>query len=195
MLVACEFSARVRDAFRARGHDAVSCDVRPTEGDPSYHLRGDVREHLESGWDLIVAFPPCTYLTSSNAWRWAAIEQEREHALELVRAILAAPAPRIALENPQGAINSQVRKPDQVVHPWQFGDPFTKRTGLWLKGLPPLRPEATEPPPEVTPWVQAGYGPRNAHGQRTSHGVSRGGRKRGRTFPGIARAMAEQWAP
>ncbi len=193
VLVACEFSARVRDAFRALGHDAWSCDVEPTTGDSRWHLQGDVRGHLESGWDLMVAFPPCTYLTASNAWRWAAIAEQRGGALDFVRTLLAAPIPRIALENPAGAIGSNVRPADQYVQPWEFGAAWQKRTGLWLTGLPPLVPEVSVRPPDVVPWCQAGYGARRESGTRQPGGVHRRAAERNLTFPGIARAMAAQW--
>lgn len=145
VLVACEFSAVVRDAFLARGHDAWSCDIEPTEGDPQRHFQGDVMKILESAWDLMVAFPPCTYLTKSNAWRWDVIETERAEALEFVRRLMSAPIHKIAIENPAGAIGTQIRKADQYVQPWHFGDPYQKTTGLWLKGLPKLAPEARGP--------------------------------------------------
>lgn len=199
VLVACEYSARVRDEFRARGHDAYSVDILPTEGDPRWHMRGDALDAIRAWrWDLLIAFPPCTYLTNSNAWRWNAIREQREEALGFVRRIMEADVPRIAVENPAGAIGTQIRKADQYVQPWWFGDPFQKATGLWLKNLPKLRPEVTEKPAEVRPWAQAGYGPRDpVTGRRTSKGPAggavRSAHERSRTFRGIARAMAEQW--
>jgi hypothetical protein len=197
VLVACEFSARVRDEFRARGHDAWSVDIVATEGDPSWHYQRDVLDLLDRGWDMMIAFPPCTYLTKSNAWRWNRIEVERKEALEFVRTLMAAPIERIAIENPAGAIGTAIRKADQYVHPWQFGDPYQKMTGLWLTNLPKLVPEFTVPPSTVQPWCQGGYGPRGSGSaradSRTSAGAVRKGRERARTFAGIARAMAEQW--
>jgi len=195
ILIACEFSGRVRDAFRARGHDAWSCDLAPTEGDDSYHVQADVFEVLTAppAWDAMIAFPPCTYLTKSNAWRWGAIEAERERALNFVRGLMGAPIPLIAIENPSGAIGTQIRKADQYVQPWMFGDPYQKMTGLWLKGFARLAPEVQVKPADVVPWVQAGYGPRKENGKRTSGGVVRSAHERNKTFPGIARAMAEQW--
>lgn len=198
ILIACEYSARVRDRFRANGHDAWSCDILPTEGDPRWHIQGDALDAIERDrWDMVIAFPPCTYLTNSNAWRWDAIAAERAEALEFVRRIMKADVPRIAVENPAGAIGTQIRKADQYVQPWHFGEPFQKTTGLWLKNLPALVPAVTAKPADVVPWAQAGYGPRDANGRRTSKGPAggavRSGHERSRTFAGIAQAMADQW--
>jgi len=194
VLVACEYSARVRDAFRARGHDAWSCDLEPTEGDPTWHLQGDVTRWIAPGeWDLMIAFPPCTYLTSSNAKRWDAIAEQRAEALAFVRTLMDAPIPKIAVENPMGAIGSHIRPADQYVHPWMWGEPWQKRTGLWLCGLSRLVPSVTEKPPGVVPWVSAGYGPRRACGTRTPGGAVRASSDRSRTFASIANAMADQW--
>jgi hypothetical protein len=194
VLVACEFSGRVRDAFRARGHDAWSLDLEPTAADPRWHIRADLSAVDLTGWDVLLAFPPCTYLTASNAWRWTEIATQRAAALDFVRMILAAPVPRIAVENPAGAIGTQIRPADQYVDPWQFGDPWTKRTGLWLSGLPPLVPAVASRPPDTAPWCQAGYGPRRPSGTRQPGGQVRRAALRNLTFPGIARAMAEQWS-
>ena len=148
ILVACEFSSTVRDAFRRHGHDAWSVDLEPTEGDSRWHIRGDAlvaaRSHT---WDLMIAFPPCTYLTKSNAWRWDAIAAERGVALQFVRDLMHVPIARIAVENPAGAIGTCIRKADQYVQPWQFGEPFQKKTGLWLVNLPLLVPDVTIRPP------------------------------------------------
>lgn len=194
ILIACEFTATVRNAFRRRGHDAWSCDLEPTEGDPTYHIQGDVMDVLSRGWDMVIAFPPCTYLTKSNAWRWDAIADQRAEALEFVRTLMDAPAYRIAIENPSGAIGTGIRKADQYVQPWHFGQPYQKMTGLWLKNLPTLVPDVQVKPDDVVPWVQSGYGPRNANGKRTSGGVVRKAVDRNRTFEGIADAMARQWS-
>jgi hypothetical protein len=188
VLVACEFSARVRDAFRERGHDAWSVDIVPTLGDPSYHIQDDAITAIYTGvWDMIIAFPPCTYLTNSNAWRWDAIVQERLEALQFVRDIMACDCPRIAVENPVGAIGTQIRKADQYIQPWQFGDPYQKTTGLWLHGLPPLKPDVPVKPSNIVPWVQGTY--RTHQG----YGTVRKSKDRSLTFTGIARAMADQW--
>jgi hypothetical protein len=193
VLVACEHSARLRDAFRAHGHDAWSADLKATDGDPSWHYQRDVLRLLDRGWDLMVAFPPCTYLTKANAPRWAEIADQREQALDFVRALLAAPIPHIAVENPVGAVGTHIRPADQYIQPWQFGEPYRKKTGLWLHNLPKLVPEAAVEPANVEPWHRSMYGPRQANGKRRTRGVARTPRHRSLTFPGIARAMAEQW--
>jgi hypothetical protein len=178
VLVACEFSGRVRDAFRALGHDATSCDLLPSET-PGPHIVGDVRELLEDGWELMVAHPPCTALAVSGARWFERRQNEQDAALAFVRELLEAPIPRIALENPVSVISSRIRRPDQVIQPWQFGDGELKATCLWLKGLPPLVPTR----------VVAGRVPR-VHLE--SPGPDRW-RNRSRTYPGIAAAMAAQW--
>jgi len=192
VLIACEFSGIVRNEFIKAGHTAVSCDLLPTEI-PGPHVQGDVLELIDGEWDMMIAFPPCTYLTKSNAWRWSAIANERDEALRFVTCLMEAPISRIAIENPVGAVGSNIRPADQYVDPWQFGDPFQKRTGLWLKGLPALIPDITRRPDDVVPWCQAGYGPRRSGGTRKPGGVARSVTDRNRTFPGIAHAMAQQW--
>lgn len=179
VLVACEFSGIVRDAFRERGHDAWSCDLLESERGPEFHIRGNVLNWFDLDWDLMIAHPPCTHLAVSGA-RWFAEKRvEQAEALEFVRALLDAPIPRIALENPVSVISSHIRKPDQIIQPWQFGHDETKATCLWLKGLPPLVPTA----------IVDG---REARVHRMPPGPDRW-RERSRTFPGIARAMADQW--
>lgn len=177
VLVACEFSGIVRDAFRERGHDAWSCDLLPTER-PGPHLIADVREVVGDGWDLMVAHPPCTYLAVSGARWWAGREREQAEALDFVRYLLAAPIPRIALENPVGAIGTAIRPADQWIQPWQFGEPEVKRTGFWLVNLPHLTPTD----------VVDGRTPRVHH---ASPGPDRW-KERSRTLPGIAAAIADQ---
>lgn len=178
VLVACEYSGRVRDAFRALGHDAISCDLLPTETDGP-HYQGDVRDILHDGWDLMVAHPPCTHLAVSGA-RWFKDKvTEQAEALDFVRLLLDAPIPRIALENPVSIISSEIRKPDQVIQPWQFGHGETKATCLWLKGLPKLVP---------TNIVDG----REARVHRMPPGPARW-KERSRTYQGVAFAMAEQW--
>lgn len=178
VLVACEYSGVVRDAFLARGHDAMSCDLLPTEVAGPHH-QGDVRDVLYDDWDLMVAHPPCTHLAVSGA-RWFKDKlPEQAEALEFVRLLLEAPIARIALENPVSIISSRIRKPDQTIQPWQFGHGEVKRTCLWLKNLPPLQPtdvvDGREPrvhmmPPGPDRW-----------------------KERSRTFAGIGAAMADQW--
>jgi len=180
VLIACEFSGTVRDAFSALGHHAVSCDLLPSET-PGPHYIGDVREILADGWDLMVAHPPCTHLAVSGARHFAAKRESgvQQEALEFVRALLSAPIPRIALENPVSIISSQIRRPDQVIQPWQFGHGETKATCLWLVGLPKLTPTNIVPG-------------REARVHRMPPGPNRW-KERSRTFAGIAAAMAAQW--
>lgn len=179
VLVACEFSGVVRDAFIARGHDAMSCDLLPTER-PGPHYQGDVRELLTEDFGLMVAHPPCTHLAVSGARWFAGKLAEQAEAIEFVRALLDAPIPRIALENPVSIISSRIRKPDQTIQPWQFGHGEVKATCLWLKNLPPLVP---------TNIVEG----REARVHKMPPGPERW-RERSRTFQGIADAMAEQWS-
>ncbi len=179
VLIACEFSGTVRDAFTRAGHDATSCDLLPSES-PGRHYQGDVRDVLRDGWDMMIAHPPCTHLAVSGA-RWFKDKQaEQEEALAFVRLLLDAPIPRIALENPVSIISSRIRKPDQIIQPWMFGHGETKATCLWLQGLPPLRPtnivdgrEARihKMPPSADRW-----------------------KERSKTYQGVAQAMAEQWS-
>ena len=178
VLIACEFSGVVRDAFTKRGHDAWSCDLLPTESEGN-HIQGDVLEILRGGWDLMIAFPPCTHLSVSGA-RWFKNKQkEQAEALEFVRALLNAPIDRMALENPIGVISTKVRKPDQIIQPWQFGHGETKATCLWLRGLPPLKPTNIVEGREGRVWKEPPSRDR--------------WKNRSRTYRGIADAMAEQW--
>lgn len=178
VLVACEFSGVVRDAFTAAGHDATSCDLLPSERDGN-HYCGDVRDILGDGWDLMIAHPPCTYLAVSGARWWAGRKREQAEALEFVKLLLDAPIPRIAVENPIGAISKAIRKPDQIIQPWQFGHGETKATCLWLKDLPPLEPTEVVDGREHRVW-------------KMPPGANRW-RERSRTYSGVATAMAEQW--
>jgi hypothetical protein len=180
VLIACEFSGVVRDAFRARGHDAWSCDLLPSER-PGPHYQRDVLDvaYGPIRWDLMVAHPPCTHLAVSGARWFHAKQAEQAEALAFVRALLDAPIPRIALENPVSVISSRIRKPDQIIQPWQYGHGEVKATCLWLQGLPPLVPTD----------VVAGRAPRVHH---ASPGPDRW-KERSRTLPGIAAAMADQW--
>lgn len=179
VLIACEFSGRVRDAFRANGHDAWSCDLLPCESDPQWHLQGDVIEHLRDGWDLMIAHPPCTHLAVSGARWFKEKRTEQEDALRFVQTLMDAPIPRIAIENPVSIISSRIRKPNQIIQPWQFGHGETKATCLWLKNLPLLTP---------TNIVDG----RNHSAWKEPPGPDRW-KNRSRTFLGIAEAMAEQW--
>ena len=190
LLVACEYSGRVRDAFAARGWDAWSCDLEPTES-PGQHYRGDVRDMLGERWDLMVAHPPCTYLCASGMhWTTRGLRDPKltEEALEFVRLLMDAPIHRIALENPVGAINTRIRKPDQRIQPWQFGDDASKATCLWLKNLPPLVPTNVLPLPASGRWAN-----QTASGQNKLGPSPTRWKERSKTYPGIAAAMAEQW--
>ena len=179
VLIACEYSGAVRDAFIAQGHDAISCDILPTDV-PGPHYQGDVRDILGDGFDLMVAHPPCTHLAVSGA-RWFKDKQtEQAEALDFVRLLLAAPIDKIALENPISIISSRIRKPNQIIQPWQFGHGETKATCLWLKSLPKLVP---------TNIVEG----REARIHKMPPGPDRW-KERSRTFEGIAEAMAQQWS-
>lgn len=178
-LIACEYSGRVREAFRAVGWDAWSCDLLPAEDGSQYHVQGPVEPLLDQGWDLMIAHPPCTHLAVSGARWFKDKQQEQAEALDFVRLLLDAPIPKIALENPVSIISSRIRKPDQIIQPWMFGHGETKATCLWLKGLPPLKPtnivEGRENrvhrmPPSPDRW-----------------------KERSRTYQGVADAMAQQW--
>jgi site-specific DNA-cytosine methylase len=181
VLVACEYSATVRDAFRALGHDAWSCDLLPTDGDPEWHLMGDVLEVIEDGWDLMIAHPPCTDLSVSGARHFAAkiADGRQQRALDFVQLLMDAPIERIAIENPISVISSKIRKPDQIIQPWQFGHGETKATCLWLKNLPKL---------EATDIVEG----REQRMHRLPPSPDRW-KIRSTTYKGIAQAMANQW--
>lgn len=179
ILIACEYSGKVRQAFRKLGHDAWSCDLLPSDDNSPYHITGDVLPLLDQGWDMMIAHPPCTHLAVSGA-RWFKDKQEEQReALRFVKQLLDAPIPKIALENPISIISSRIRKPDQIIQPWQFGHGETKATCLWLKNLPKLVPtdivEGRENriwklPPSKDRW-----------------------KLRSETYQGIADAMANQW--
>lgn len=178
VLVACEFSGVVRDAFASLGHDAWSCDVEPCEVE-GQHLLGDVRDVLDLGWDLLIAHPPCTHLAVSGARWFNGKRDEQAHALGFVMQLAAAPVARIAIENPVSILSSHWRRPDQIIQPWMFGHGETKATCLWLKGLPRLVP---------TNVVEG----RDARVHRMPPSPHRA-RERSRTLPGIAHAFAHQW--
>ena len=190
VLIACEYSGVVRDAFLNAGHYAMSCDLLPCESTASGdHYQGDVRDILDHDWDLMIAHPPCTHLAVSGARWFKDKPQEQQDALEFVRLLLDAPVPRIALENPVSIISSRIRKPDQIIQPYEHGHEATKTTCLWLKNLPLLQPS-------------------NIVGKGARH-ITKSGRSlpkwynlppsadrwkiRSATFPGIAAAMAAQW--
>jgi len=191
VLVACEYSGTVRDAFAALGHFVVSCDLLPSET-AGFHYQGDVRDILDCGWDLMIAHPPCTYLSVSGMhWTTRGLRdpQLTEDALSFVQLLMAAPIPCIALENPVSIISTRIRKPDQIVQPWWFGDDASKKTCLWLKNLPPLVP---------TDKLEGDDRTRRAN--QTPSGQNKLGpsedrwKIRSKTFNGIAMAMAQQWS-
>lgn len=178
VLVACEFSGIVRDAFIRAGHDAWSCDLLPSER-PGPHIQADILTAIGTEWDLMIAHPPCTHLAVSGARWFRDKKHEQEEALAFVRTLLAAPVAKIALENPISIISSRIRRPDQIIQPWMFGHGETKATCLWLKGLPKLTPTNI-------------VGGRAARVHMEPPGPDRW-KNRSRTFQGIADAMAAQW--
>jgi hypothetical protein len=200
MLVACEFSGRVRDAFEDEGWDAWSCDLLPTESEQTRlagkHVQGDVMEILHEGWLLVIAHPPCTYLSYAGGAHWKAPGrlEKRLEALEFFARLWLAPVPHICIENPRGCASPTIAKYSQVVQPYEFGDPYLKTTWLWLKNLPPLRVEEGMAVPPVGYWVDSNSRskvkrfPQGEYfkGLNKSH-------ERSITFNGIARAMARQW--
>ena len=187
VLIACEYSGTVRDAFIAQGHDAISCDLLPTDT-LGPHYQGDVRDILNDGFDLMIAHPPCTHLAVSGA-RWFKDKQEEQiEALDFVRLLLDAPIDKIALENPISIISSRIRKPNQIIQPWQFGHPESKSTCLWLKNLPVLVPTNILPLPESGRWNNQTPSGQNKLGPSEDRW-----KLRSATYKGIAQAMAEQW--
>jgi len=198
VLVACEYSGRVRDAFIAKGHDAISCDLLPTDA-PGPHYQGDIFDIIDNDFDLMIAHPPCTYLTvSGNRWfrpeyaeRFPTRHQDRLDGIDFFMKLYESRIPKIAVENPVGIMSKRFRKPNQYIHPYQFGDPQSKKTGLWLKGLPLLQgTELVEPQFHVAKdgrrdpiWHFESIGMKPL--ERMKH--------RSQTFQGIANAMADQW--
>ncbi len=186
VIVACEFSGTVRDAFIARGHDAISCDILPTET-PGPHIEGDIRDVDLTRYDLMIAHPPCTHLAVSGAAWFHKKEREQAEALEFVHWLMSAPVEHIAIENPVSIISSRIRKPEQIIHPYQFGHMEKKTTCLWLKNLPLLKEECNVREPMLAL-------PKRE--QERVHYLPPGPnrwKERSKTFPGIARAMARQW--
>lgn len=203
VLIACEESQTVCKELRALGHQAYSADILPCSGGyPEWHIQGDVTKILNDGWDLMIAHPPCTYLAvSGNKWlynkdgskneeRW----KNRAESLDFVRTLLEAPIERIALENPVSVISSQIRKPDQIVQPYMFGDQATKTTCLWLKNLPPLYPTNLVDKGERVVYKSGKSHPK-WYAEALSKAKTTEERRtlRSKTFIGIAKAMANQW--
>lgn len=213
ILIACEYSGRVRDAFLANGHDAMSCDLLPTEV-PGPHYQGSVADVINEGWDLAIFHPPCTHLAVSGARHFAAKQASgvQQDALDFVRLLLDAPIPRIALENPISIISSRIRKPDQIIQPWMFGEDASKSTCLWLKGLPLLKPtniiegqlyccglKIENGDVRGCPNCNGDKKAKRIYGNQTPSGQNNFGpsptrwKERSRTFEGIASAFAAQW--
>ena len=202
VLVACEESQTVCKAFRKRGHEAYSCDIiECSGGHPEWHLQQDVLPLLKEKWDMIIAFPPCTYLTVTGN-RWFNIDRygekaiqrhkDRKEAIDFFMAFANADCERIAIENPVGIMSSEWRKPNQIINPWQFGDAFEKKTCLWLKGLPELTPtNIVEIPPRKK--FDSGKSMPSWYAEAWHLPKEERAKLRSKTFPGIARAMAEQW--
>ena len=188
ILIACEYSGQIRDSFARFGHDVISCDFLPTEREGNHH-QGDVRDILYSQkWDLMVAHPSCTHLATSGARHFWRKEKEQKEALDFVRLLMNAPIPRWAIENPISVISSRIRPPDQIIQPYEYGDSFQKSTCLWLKNLPKLRP---------TKIVDRGEFYVSPSGKKlpawyAKHGKGKG-KERSMSFPGIAKAIGEQW--
>lgn len=193
VLIACEYSGTVRDAFLKRGHDAYSCDTQPTLTNPSRHLQQDVTPLLNEGWDLLIAHPPCTHLAVSGARWFSKKQKEQALALDFVRTLLAAPIPKICLENPISIISTRIRKPDQIIQPYQFGHPESKRTCLWLQGLPNLTPTDEVSPPRYREDGKPQWDNQTPTGQNKLGPSPERAMIRARTYPGIAEAMARQW--
>jgi len=194
ILIACEYSGTVRDAFARQGHNAVSCDLLPSDTD-GHHVIGDIRDLLDGEWDMLIAFPPCTYLCSMGIW-WNHKRPERwpltDKALEFFMELYNAPIPQIAVENPIGIISTRFRKPDCITQPWHHGEAFNKATCLWLKNLPPLQPTKIVDKGE---FYTKANGTRMAKWSHIQSGTNKEKRARiaSKTFQGIAEAMADQW--
>ena len=184
VLVACEFSGVVRDAFAAEEWDAWSCDLEPCERD-GQHIQGNVLEILDHGWDFLIGHPPCTSLAVSGRWYWNKYPDETSAALDFVQALMDAPVRHIAVENPVSIISTRIRKPDQIIQPWQFGHDASKKTCLWLKNLPKLE--------HTDIIIKDRYANQTPSGQNKLGPGPNRAKERARTYEGIAHAMAKQW--
>jgi len=198
VLVACEYSGAVRDEFIKLGHDAMSCDLLPTDV-PGPHYTGDVFDIINDGWDMMIAFPPCTHLALSGAaWFEEKIKDGRQQeAIDFVKALMSAPIDKIAIENPLGVIPNYIRPYDQIIQPYMFGDSFQKSTCLWLKNLPLLKPTKIVSKGEFFEWIDKKTGKKKRQPLWFYKALKEGKDRwkiRSQTFPGIAKAMAEQWS-
>lgn len=196
VLIGCEFSGVVRQAFRDRGHDAWSCDLLPAEDGSQFHIQDDVRDVLDAGWSLAIFHPPCTYLALSGIhWnnRVPGRTEKTEAALAFVQDLMDAPIPHIAIENPVGVISTRIRKPDQYIQPFEFGHDASKKTGLWLVNLPPLVPTVSVPPRLVN--GKPRWSNQTDSGQNRLAPSPDRWKVRSETYAGIAQAFASQWGP
>jgi hypothetical protein len=194
ILVACECSGAVRDAFLHKGHDAWSCDILPCESDPKNHLQCDVLTILDDGWDMMIAHPPCTDLAVSGAaWFKKKIEDgSQQRSVEFFMKLAMADIPKICVENPVSIMSSKWRKPDQIIQPWMFGDEASKKTCLWLKGIPKLIPTKIVGKGEIVTFSSGNRMPK-WYADAYKLPKAERSRIRSKTFPGIANAMADQW--
>lgn len=202
ILLACEESQEVTKRLRAKGHEAFSCDILPCSGGkPEWHFQQDVTELLKQKWDMIIAFPPCTFLTVTGN-RWFNIERygdkaikrhaDRKEAIDFFMMFANADCDKIVIENPVGVMSSHYKKPNQIVNPYQFGDPFEKKTCLWIKGLPNLIPTNIVEPPKRTEFASGKSMP-TWYADAWKLPKEERAKLRSKTFPGIAEAMTEQW--
>lgn len=189
VLVACEYSGRVRDAFTRMGHEAMSCDLLPTES-PGAHFQGDIREVLGGSWDMVLAFPPCTHLAVSGARYFAEkrADGRQKQGIEFFMLFVGCGVEKLVIENPIGIMSRVYRKPDQIIQPWQYGHPESKATCLWLRGVPLLRPTKILPQPDSGRWENQTPSGQNKLGPSVDRAKIRSA-----TYQGIAEAMAEQW--
>ena len=200
ILVGCEESQAVTIELRKLGHEAYSCDILPCSGGhPEWHIQDDVLEQLNNRWDMIIAFPPCTHLSGAGApsWKQKQADGRQQSAIDFVYKIRDADCEFIAIENPTGKLNTSWRKPDQIINPYQFGDPFKKRTCLWLKGMSKLVPtDVVEPKYHYTSNSTRGGMLKDGSRNKSKLPIFKAwdsAKERSKTFPGIAKAMAEQW--
>ena len=196
ILLACEESQAVTKELRALGHEAYSCDILPESGGhPEWHIQKDVVEVLKENWDMIIAFPPCTHLASSGA-AWFETKRKdgrQQGAIDFFMLFANHSCEKIAIENPVGIMNTLYRKPDQIIQPWQFGDPYSKRTCLWLKGLPKLESTEIVDPGEMVIYESGRKMPK-WYADAWKLSPAERSKARSKTFPGIAKAIAAQWS-